>query len=159
MGLVTVPLAGVLLDWAGARPVLAAVIAGQALAEAGLVWAHSTATALPVLLVQGAAFGSSFPAYNTMLAGINPDPGEQQQAFAVSFIWMNAGVGCGAAVGALMADVHHAASFQIMFAGSAVLAGGSAPWCPGCRTRGRRTSRCRRRPDTVTCSRRVACAP
>ena len=122
MGLVTVPLAGVLLDRAGARPVLAAVIAGQALAAAGLVWAHSTATALPVLLVQGAAFGPSFPAYNTMLAGINPRPGEQQQAFAVSFIWMNAGVGCGAAIGALMANVHHTASFQIMFAGSALLA-------------------------------------
>jgi MFS family permease len=122
MSLITVPLAGVLLDRVGARPVLVAAIAGQALAAAGLVWAHSAVTALPVLLVQGAAFGPSFPAFNTMLAGISGSPGQQQRAFAVNFTWMNAAIGTGAAVGAVVANVHHAASFQVMFAGDAVLA-------------------------------------
>jgi MFS family permease len=136
MGLVTVPLAGVLLDRVGARPVLIAVTAGQALASAGLMWAHSPATALPVLLVQGAAFGPSFPAYNTMLAGINGGPVQQQRAFAVSFTWMNAGVGVGAAIGAAAANVHHAASFQVLFAVSAALAVvfcGVAFWLPNVR--------------------------
>jgi MFS family permease len=121
MGLVTVPLAGVLLDRAGARPVLLAAIAGQAVAAAGLVWVHSAATALPVLLVQGAALGPSFPAFNTMLAEISGDQEQQQRAFAVSFTWLNAAIGSGAAVGAVVANVHHAASFQVMFAGDAVL--------------------------------------
>ncbi|MET8234306.1 MFS transporter [Micromonospora sp. NPDC005298] len=121
MSLVTVPFAGALLDRVGARPVLVAAIAGQALAAVGLVWVHSTLTALLVLLLQGAALGPSFPAFSMLLAGIDEDPERQQRAFAVSFTWMNAAIGLGAAVGGVVANVRHAASFQAMFLACAVL--------------------------------------
>jgi MFS family permease len=120
VGLVSVPLTGVLLDRLGARPVLAAVLAGQGLAEAGLAWAHSVPTAAGVLLVLGASLGPAFPAFNTMLAGTCPDPGTQQRAFAVSFTWVNAGIGVGGAVGAAVADVHHPGSFQALFLANAL---------------------------------------
>ncbi|WP_179167210.1 MFS transporter [Streptomyces sp. 13-12-16] len=121
MGLVTVPLAGVLLDRVGARPVLIAAIAGQALAAVGLVWAHSALTALPVLLLQGAALAPTFPAFNTLLAGLSSDPEQEQRAMALNFCFVNAALGAGAMVGAAVANVHEVASFQVMFAGNAVL--------------------------------------
>lgn len=115
VGLVAVPLAGVLLDRFGPRVVLAIVTAGQAIGEASLAWSHSPLTAIPPLLLIGACSGSSFPASNTMMAAINPDPTRQQRAFAVSFTGINAGVGIGGAIGAAVADVHHVGSFQALF--------------------------------------------
>jgi MFS family permease len=117
----TVPFAGTLLDRVGARPVLVGAIAGQALAAIGLMWVHSTATALCVLVLQGAALGPSFPAFSMLTAGIDDDPERQQRVFAISFTWMNAAIGVGAAIGALVANVRDLASFQAMFAACAVL--------------------------------------
>jgi Na+/melibiose symporter-like transporter len=56
-----------------------------------------------------------------LLAGIDDDPERQQRGFAVSFTWMNAAIGVGAAVSAVVADVDRAASFQAMFVACAVL--------------------------------------
>ena len=120
VGLVAVPLSGVLLDRVGARRVLTAVLAGQALAEAGLAWAHSVPTALPVLLLYGASLGPAFPAFNTLLAGAVPRPEQQQRAFAVSFTGVNAGVGTGSAIGAAVADVHSPGSFGALFLADAL---------------------------------------
>ncbi len=121
IGLVAVPLAGVALDRFGARVVLAAVTAGQALGEGSLAWSHSPLTAIPPLLLIGACSGSSFPASNTMMAAINPDPATQQRAFAVSFTGINAGVGIGGAIGAVVANVHHPGSFQSLFLGNGII--------------------------------------
>ena len=120
VGLVAVPLAGVALDRFGARSVLIVVLAGQALAEAGLAWSHNFATALPVALALGASLGPSFPAFQTMLAGINPEPVIQQRAFAINFTGINAGIGAGGAIGAAVVDPASAASFQVLFLANAL---------------------------------------
>jgi MFS family permease len=120
VGLVAVPLAGVALDRFGARTVLIVVLAGQALGEAGLAWAHSVTTALPVVLALGASLGPSFPAFQTMLAGINPDPATQQRAFAINFTGINAGIGAGGAIGAAVVDPANPASFQVLFLANAL---------------------------------------
>ena len=119
VGLVTVPLAGIALDRLGARAVLLAVLCGQAVAEAGLAWAHNVATALPAMLVLGASLGPSFPAFQTMLAGINSEPAMQQRAFAINFTGINAGIGVGGAVGAAVVDPAVPASFQLLFLANA----------------------------------------
>jgi MFS family permease len=119
VGLVTVPLAGIALDRLGARAVLLAVMCGQAVAEAGLAWAHNVATALPAMLVLGASLGPSFPAFQTMLAGINSEPARQQRAFAINFTGINAGIGVGGAVGAAVVDPAVPASFQLLFLANA----------------------------------------
>jgi MFS family permease len=120
VGLVAVPLAGIALDRFGARPVLFAVLGGQALAEAGLAWVHNFATALPVVIMLGTSLGPSFPAFQTMLAGINKDPARQQRAFAINFTGINAGIGVGGAIGAAVANTAHPASFQLLFVANAV---------------------------------------
>ena len=120
VGLVAVPLAGIALDRLGARAVLIAVLGGQALAEAGLALVHSALTALPVVLVLGASLGPSFPAFQTMLAGINRDEARQQRAFAMNFTSINAGIGVGGAIGAAVANTAHPASFQVLFLANAV---------------------------------------
>jgi MFS family permease len=120
VGLVAVPLAGIALDRFGARPVLFAVLCGQALAEAGLAWVHSVATALPVVLLLGTSLGPSFPAFQTMLAGVNKDQARQQRAFAINFTGINAGIGVGGAIGAAVANTAHPASFQLLFLANAV---------------------------------------
>lgn len=120
VGLVAVPLAGSLLDRFGARPVLIWVLAGQALAEAGLAWAHNVASAIPVMVVLGLSLGPSFPAFSTMLAGVSPEPDTQQRAFAINFTCINAGIGVGGAIGAAVASVHHPGSFQSLFLANAL---------------------------------------
>ena len=120
VGLVAVPLTGIALDRFGARPVLFTVLCGQALAEAGLAWVHSAATALPVVLLLGTSLGPSFPAFQTMLAGVNKEPARQQRAFAINFTGVNAGIGIGGAIGAAVADPAQPASFQLLFIVNAV---------------------------------------
>jgi predicted MFS family arabinose efflux permease len=119
VGLVAVPLTGIALDRFGARPVLFAVLCGQALAEGGLAWVHNAATALPVVLLLGTSLGPSFPAFQTMLAGVNKDPARQQRAFAINFTAINAGIGVGGAVGAAVANPAQPASFQLLFLANA----------------------------------------
>ena len=120
-GLAAVPVSGMLFDRIGARRVLTALLIGQALAEAGLAWAHSAATALPMVLLLGASIGPTFPAVITMQAGLSPQPALQQRAFAVNFTGVNAGVGVGSAAGAAVADVQHLGSFQALFLANTVL--------------------------------------
>ncbi len=120
VGLVAVPLAGVALDRFGARAVLIVVLAGQALAEGGLTRVHNVATALPVVLVLGASLGPSFPAFQTMLAGVNRDPAAQQRAFAINFTGINAGIGTGGAIGAAVVNPADPATFQILFLANAL---------------------------------------
>jgi len=120
VGLVVVPLSGVLVDRVGARRVLFAVLAGQSVAEASLAWVHSVATAVPVLLLLGGTTAMRFPAFQTLLAAVNPDSAVQQRAFAVNFTTINAGIGTGATIGAAVADVQRAGSFQLLFLANAL---------------------------------------
>ena len=120
IGLLAVPFSGILLDRIGSRPILVVLLVGQALGEAGVAWAHSVATALPAVVILGISTAPAFPAYQTAMAGINPDPAGQQHAFAINFTGLNVGVGIGGAVGAVVANVHHPASFQVLFLANAL---------------------------------------
>lgn len=121
IGLLAVPITGILLDRIGPRTVLTAVVAGQAAGEGGLAWSHNPATAIVPLVLIGLCSGSNFPASNMMMAAINPDQVIQQRAFAISFTGINAGVGIGGAIGAFVADIHHPGSFQALFLGNGLI--------------------------------------
>ena len=114
-GLLVVPILGVLLDRLGARQVLTGIQLGQATALVLLAWVHTAATALPVMLLYGATWAPMFPALQTMIAGLTPDAAAQQRAFAINFTLQNAALGVGLAIGATLADVHRAGSFQVLF--------------------------------------------
>ena len=119
VGLIVVPVAGVLLDRVGARWVLTAILVGQAVAQVLLARAHDAASALPAVLVYGATWAPMFPALRTMLAGLTPEPAAQQRVFAINFTLQNAGLGVGTTVGAAVASVGHAGSFQVLFLANA----------------------------------------
>ncbi len=114
-GLLVVPILGVLLDRLGARQVLTGILLGQATALALLAGVHTAVTALPVMLLYGATWAPMFPALQTMIAGLTPDAAAQQRAFAINFTLQNAALGVGLAIGATLADVHRAGSFQVLF--------------------------------------------
>jgi MFS family permease len=89
VGLVAVPVSGVLMDRIGARRVLAAAMVLLAVAQVALAFVHTAAWAVPVLVQQGMALGPTFPAYNRLIANLTS--GEtQQRAFAVNFTVLNA---------------------------------------------------------------------
>lgn len=160
VGLIAVPLAGVLLDRVGARPVLATVLTGQAVAYTGLAWAHSVATALPVLLVLGASMAPFFPAFTMLLASINPQPHLQQRAFALNFTVLNAGVGVGAPSVPLWPTCTIQARSRCCSWPMRCAVWSSPRCCSACRTPGRRTGRtgrARRGPATGTCWPIVGC--
>ena len=132
-GLLVVPLAGILLDRIGARRVLTGILVGQAAAQVLLAWAHNAVTALPVLLLYGATWAPMFPALQTMIAGLNPEPETQRRAFAINFTTQNAAIGLGSTVGAIVARVHHPGTFQALFlanAASCLLFAVTLPFLP-----------------------------
>lgn len=120
VGLVAVPVAGTLMDRIGARRVLAMALALQAAAQLALAFTRTAEWAAPVMFVQGLANGPLFPAFNTLLGGLAAG-GAQQRAFAVNFTVLNAGIGVGGLIGGVVVDVHHPATFQLMFIGNAVV--------------------------------------
>ena len=118
-GLIVMPAAGVLLDQVGARRVLTGILIGQAVAQVLLARAYDAATALPALLVYGASWAPMFPALQTMIAGLTPEPAGQQRVFAINFTLQNAALGVGTVVGAVVASVRHPGSFQVLFLANA----------------------------------------
>jgi len=74
VGLIAVPLTGIALDRFGARPVLFAVLSGQALAEGGLAWDGK------LLTVTGD--NDSSPRWPTARGGVRPGFGADEVAQA-----------------------------------------------------------------------------
>lgn len=120
IGLVVVPLAGTLMDRVGARRVLAGAMMLFAVAQVGLALVHTAAWAVPVLLLQGIALGPTFPAFNTLLAGLTSGQ-TQQRAFAVNFTVLNAGIGVGGLVSGVVVNVARPLTFQALFFGNALV--------------------------------------
>lgn len=120
VGLIAVPVAGTLMDRLGARQVLSAAMLLLSAAQVALAFVHSAAVAVPVLLVQGIALGPTFPAFNTLLAGLTS--GEtQQRAFAVNFTVLNGCIGLGGLVSGAVVDVSAPLTFEALFWGNALV--------------------------------------
>ena len=120
VGLVVVPIAGILMDRLGARRVLAVSMVLVAAAQVALGFVSTAAWAAPVLLMQGIGMGPTFPAFNTLLAGLTAGEA-QQRAFAVNFTVLNAGIGVGGLVSGLIVDTARPFTFQAMFWGNALV--------------------------------------
>lgn len=120
-GLFVVPISGALIDRLGARPVLVAMMLGQAIAEVLFALAHSVETALPAVLLYGAVWVPMLSTRQTMIAGLTPDPVAQQRAFAINFTAQNAAIGIGAAVAAAVVGAgENPTSFEALFLANAV---------------------------------------
>lgn len=102
VAVVTVPLAGPLIDRFGARATMS--VAGTALAAgyAGLAFAQSPAQALVAAAFAGAGNGLLNPSQSTLLAALAPSE-VRHRSTAVSRAAANAGIGIGGALGGLIA--------------------------------------------------------
>lgn len=120
-GLIVVPISGALIDRLGARPVLVAMLLGQAIAEVLFALAHSVETALPAALLYGAVWVPMLSTRQTMIAGLTPDPVTQQRTFAINFTAQNAALGIGAAVAAAVvgAGAENPTPFEALFLANA----------------------------------------
>lgn len=120
VGLAAVPVGGALIDRVGARAVLTGCLVLQALGSIGLAVATTPATVLPAVLMLGIGLGPSFPASAALLNGLVEGPLQVQRAFGLQFTALNAAIGTGGLVGALVVDVERAITFEALYLASAV---------------------------------------
>lgn len=120
VGLAAVPVSGALVDRLGPRAVLRACLLLQAAATTWLAFGRTPWQVLPALLLNGIAIGPSFPAGNALLTGLLEHKEQAPRAFGVQFTVINAAIGVGGLVGALVVDVHRAATFEALFLACAV---------------------------------------
>jgi MFS family permease len=119
IGFVVVGPGGAVIDRYGARVVV--LVSTSMLVVADLVLA--VATTLPVaalaVALQGAAFGVTWPAANSLIAAAVPT-GLRQRYFGVNFTLLNLGIGIGGIIGGLFVDVHHPRTFQVIYLADAI---------------------------------------
>ena len=121
VGLASVPVSGALVDRLGPRAVLRTVLLGLAVTTVLLGFVQTPAQALPVLLVQGACLGPTFPAGNALLTGLVEDGAQAQRAFSLQFTGINAAIGVGGLIGAAVVDTSHAATFEVLYVAAGAL--------------------------------------
>lgn len=120
VGLAAVPVSGALVDRLGPRVVLRFSLLLQSLGTAMLAVVTSAPLALVALLAIGIGLGPSFPAGNALLAGLLTRPEQAQRAFGMQFTVINAAIGVGGLVGAVVVDVDRAVTFEALFLVAAV---------------------------------------
>ncbi|MCU1593227.1 MAG: major facilitator superfamily 1 [Frankiales bacterium] len=120
IGLLAVPVGGALIDTIGARSTLRLALGLQAGGLVGLAFAPSPLTALPALALLGAGLSPSFSASSSLLNGLIEDPDQTARAFGMQFTVLNATVGLGSVVGALIVDVRSPGTFEVLYLGNAL---------------------------------------
>ncbi|MEX0426592.1 MFS transporter [Nocardioides sp. DS6] len=118
VGFLVVGPGGALIDRIGARRMLAATLTTMLASDVVLAFATTVPVAAIALVLNGLAFGTSFPAAQTLIASVIP-PGMRQRYFGVNFTLLNLGIGLGGLVGGVLVDVHHAWTFQLVYLGDA----------------------------------------
>jgi MFS family permease len=122
VGLVAVPVAGVLVDRVGARRVLTGCLLLQAVACGLLAFATSAAVVAPAMVLLGAGLGPSFSAGSALLSGLVEGPEQAQRAFGLNFSALNAAIGTGSLIASLVVDLERTSTFVTLFAANAACA-------------------------------------
>lgn len=120
VGLAAVPVSGIAIDRLGPAGVLRLCVCLQAVGSLLLGTARTPGQALLALLLVGLGLGPSFPAGSALLSGLVGPGADLARAFGLQFTLLNAGVGVGGLVGALVVDVHRPATFVALYVGNAV---------------------------------------
>ncbi|HEX7738541.1 MAG TPA: MFS transporter [Marmoricola sp.] len=118
-GLIVAGPGGVLIDRLGARLVVLGSLACVISGEIVMAYADTVGLAALALGLSGAAFGVSFPAFQTLIAHVVPSP-IRQRYFGVNFTLLNLGIGLGGLVGGAYVDTSRVATFQAIYLADAV---------------------------------------
>jgi MFS family permease len=106
--------AGPLVDRLGARPVLGVGLVMQSVGFAFFPLVRSPWQAFLLIAIEGAGSAGFWPSQSTLIARLTP-PLRRHAAFAQQRVTMNLGLGLGALVGGLIANVAHPGSFTVLF--------------------------------------------
>jgi MFS family permease len=113
------PVAGPLVDRYGGRRVLGLALVILAAGYAGFAFVHTPWQGFVAAAVVGVGTGFFWPAQSTLLASLSR-PDQRHTTFAMQRVMMNLGIGLGALVGGLVADVDRPGTFTVLFVVDAV---------------------------------------
>jgi MFS family permease len=119
VGFLVVGPGGTVIDKYGARVVVIWSLWFLVAADVVLAFAHTISVALVAIVLQGAAFGVSWPASQSLIAAAVPTE-LRQRYFGVNFTLLNLGIGVGGIVGGIFVDVHRPVTFQAIYLADAV---------------------------------------
>jgi MFS family permease len=114
LGFVTAPIGGTLIDKIGPRPVMISGLLVEAAAAAtlGHIETVTQGVVIASLIVVGTV--GLYPATTAMFTRLVPPP-NRERIYGISFMLMNAGIGLGGAISALIIDTDSVASFQRLY--------------------------------------------
>ena len=114
LGFLTAPIGGSLIDRYGPRPVMIAglVVESACTASLGLVETELQAFVVASFIVIGTV--GIWPAATSMLTRMVP-PSAREKVYGINFMLLNAGLGVGGVVSALIIDTESVASFQRLY--------------------------------------------
>ena len=114
VSIVAGPVSGPLVDRYGGRAVLALALVVDAVGFACFAVVHAPWQGFVVAAIVGVGTGFFWPAQSTLLASLSP-PDRRHATFAMQRVVMNLGIGLGALVGGLVADVERPGTFVTLF--------------------------------------------
>ena len=113
-GLLLAGPAGSLVDRYGSRRVFVVLALLEACGLGSYAFVHSVWQALLVASVGSTGGPAVIGSFNTLLATATPEE-SRQRFFGVTFVGLNLGIGLGGLLGGVIADVHHASSFELLY--------------------------------------------
>ena len=111
--------AGVAIDRLGARVMLLTCLLLMMAGNLVLAFSETIPVASVGLALTGIAFGISWPASQSLIAGVVPRE-SRQRYFGVNFALLNLGIGVGGIAGGLLVDVDRTSTFQAIYLGDAL---------------------------------------
>lgn len=114
LGLLVVGPGGLAIDKVGPRRIVLGLLGLMIAGNTVLAFAETRWQAAIALVLQGIAFGLSWPAFQSMIASVVPT-GLRQRYFGVNFTLLNLGIGIGGVTGGLLVDVERVATFQAIY--------------------------------------------
>jgi MFS family permease len=118
-GLLVVGPGGLLIDRVGARRIVIGVLCLSVCSNVVLAFSAVEWQAAVALVLQGVAFGMSWPAFQSLIAAVVPSE-LRQRYFGVNFTLLNLGIGIGGVVGGFFVDVDRLGTFQVIYFGDAL---------------------------------------
>ncbi len=114
VGFVAAPVGGTLIDRFGPRPVMIVGLTAEALGVGSLAFVHTTLHAFLVASFITVGTVGLYPAATAMLTRLVPEP-KRERVYGFQFMLLNAGLGLGGVISALLIHVADPSSFERLY--------------------------------------------